>query len=153
MTVLRPLLLVPLLAPLAVVILVGALNPRPVVRLRLLTTTSPALPIGTWMMLAAGGGGLLSAGSTTLALRTGNGRGSRRQVRRPIGGEPAGTAPAAGPPRTPTDLGAGAPGPSRPPGEPAPTVAVPFRVIRRPTTSEPTSATSGDGWDDSPSDW
>ncbi|MGB7564596.1 MAG: hypothetical protein WBM08_07560, partial [Prochlorococcaceae cyanobacterium] len=67
----RRLLLIPLLAPLLAVLLVGALNPRPVLRLRLLVWSAPALPIGIWMALAAGSGALLSGGATALALRSG----------------------------------------------------------------------------------
>ncbi len=147
---LRQLLLLPLLAPLLAVMLVGALNPRPAVSLRLLIWSSPALPIGVWILLAAGGGGLLSATSTSLALRTGSApagvapRGPR-QVRRPLWErepeeprEQAGSAGGAwGAPA------AAAAGPSRAPGEPAPTVAVPFRVIRRP--AEPVAAGVGGG--------
>ena len=54
--VLRRLLLVPLLAPLVAVLLVGALNPRPAHSLRLLVWSSPALPIGVWIMVAATAG-------------------------------------------------------------------------------------------------
>ena len=61
---LRRLLLLPLLAPLLAVLVIGTLNPRPPVRLRLLIWTSPPLPIGVWLLLASGGGALLSAGST-----------------------------------------------------------------------------------------
>lgn len=168
MTVLRQLLLLPLLAPLLAVIVVGALNPKPEVTLRLLTYTSPALPIGVWMMLAAAGGGLLSAGTTALALRSGSGGGSRRQVRLPLGTEPAWSEPAAratcnpwstGNPRSTDDTRAPqapdsvAASPSRAPGEPAPTVEVPFRVIRRPTTSQAAAAATEDGWDEADNDW
>jgi hypothetical protein len=141
---LRQLLLLPLLAPLLAVMLVGALNPRPLVSLRLLTWSSPALPIGVWMLLAAAGGGLLSAGSTSLALRAGRGPGktSPRQVRRPLWERepevPQPQAPTWSSPPPPTA------GPSRPPGEPAPTVAVPFRVIRRGDRAA-ASATAGVG--------
>ena len=168
MTVLRQLLLLPLLAPLLAVIVVGALNPKPEVTLRLLTYTSPALPIGVWMMLAAAGGGLLSAGTTALALRSGSGGGSRRQVRLPLGNEPAWSEPAAratGNPwstgnsrstddtRAPQAPDSVAASPSRAPGEPAPTVEVPFRVIRRPTTSQAAAAATEDGWDEADNDW
>jgi hypothetical protein len=150
------------------VIVMGALNPKPEVTLRLLTYTSPALPIGVWMMLAAAGGGLLSAGTTALALRSGSGGGSRRQVRLPLGTEPAWSEPAAratgnpwstGNPRSTDDTRAPqapdsvAAGPSRAPGEPAPTVEVPFRVIRRPTTSQAAAAAPEDGWDQADNDW
>ena len=170
MTVLRQLLLLPLLAPLLAVIVVGALNPKPAVSLRLLTYTSPALPIGVWMMLAAAGGGLLSAGTTTLALRAGSGGGSRRQVRLPLSSEPAWSEPAAratgnpwatgntatrstDDPRAPQGADSVAAGPSRAPGEPAPTVEVPFRVIRRPASSQAASASAQDGWDEADDEW
>lgn len=174
MTVLRQLLLLPLLAPLLAVIAVGALNPSPAVSLRLLTYTTAPLPIGVWMMLAGAGGGLLSAGATALALRSGSATLTQRQVRLPLGSEPAWTAWSA-----PAESGATAPrasrqapstsepqwpetqaaGPSRTPGEPAPTMEVPFRVIRRAshdTAGGAEAATSGasvDDWDDSGSDW
>jgi uncharacterized integral membrane protein len=157
----RQLLLVPLLAPLLAAVLIGAINPRPSVALRLLIWTSPALPIGVWMMLAAGGGAALSAGGTALALRTHGERELQRQVRRPVNPwtefsdaapgpstqrrpEPAPAPPSAGPPRAA--------------GESSPTVAVPYRVIRRagagaaPTTpaaahqATVTEAASGQGW-------
>lgn len=162
---LRQLLLVPLLAPLLAVIVVGALNPKPAVRLRLLTFSSPPLPIGVWMMLAGAGGGLLSASATGLALRSAGGGGLKRQVRLPLGSEPAWAAwsapvdhearPASDPQWPETVMT----GPSRAPGEPAPTVEVPFRVIRRATST--TAADSEDSssggvendWNDTSSDW
>jgi hypothetical protein len=52
-TVLQQLLLIPLLAPLLAVLLLGAINPRPQVALRLLVWTSPALPLGAWIAAAA----------------------------------------------------------------------------------------------------
>ncbi len=131
MSLLRQLLLIPLLAPLLAVMLVGALNPRPSLGLRLLTWTTPSLPIGIWLLIASGGGCLLSAAATGMALRQLPGSTpGRRQVRRSFR------------PDAPSwDAGAGMPeevqpswdaGPSRPPGEPPPTIAVPFRVIRAP---------------------
>lgn len=170
---LRQLLLLPLLAPLLAVLVVGALNPKPAVSLRLLTYTSPPLPIGVWMMLAAAGGGLLSAGATGLALRSGSGNQHQRQVRLPLGAEPAWAAWSApanseSPPSRPSpqDWPSNEPqrsepvaaGPSRAPGEPAPTVEVPFRVIRRAgSTTAAAEASTGDApqddWNDSGSDW
>ncbi len=133
---LRRLLLLPVLAPLLAVLLVGALNLRPWVSLRLLTLSSAPLPLGVWMALAGVGGAALSAGATSLAL----GQGAtplQRQVRRRIDAESP--EPREGfeplerrrsqwesPP-----AGWGSAGGSRAPGEPAPTVSVPFRVIRR----------------------
>jgi len=164
LALLQRLLLLPLLAPLLLVLLVGALNPRPNLSLRLLIWSSPALPIGAWLALAAGGGAGLSAAAAALALQTGP-VSLRRQVRReprdPMDSwEEPPKAAAPPPPRQ-------AAGPQRPPGDPAPTVAVPFRVIRKgrsTAAAEPAAATStstatstatattqttamGDGWD------
>jgi len=169
-TVLRQLLLLPLLAPLLAVVVVGALNPKPAVRLRLLTYTSPSLPIGVWMMLAAAGGGLLSAGATGLALRSGSSPGRQRQVRLPLGGEPVWAEPSAWTSPASTEAPPSAPpradhpqavavGPSRAPGEPPPTVEVPFRVIRRAASPVPAESPARDtdptldDWDDAGSDW
>ncbi|MCS5700568.1 hypothetical protein NZK32_16115 [Cyanobium sp. FGCU-52] len=146
---LRRLLLLPLLSPLLAAVLVGALNPRPAVSLRLLTWSSPSLPIGAWIAAAAGTGAALSGGAAALAIGEAGG-GLRRRVRRRQGStaaEPAWSGEvwdefpsreaAQAPPRrdrrpqaveVPPAWGAG---PSRAPGEPAPTVAVPFRVLRR----------------------
>ncbi|MFO8238654.1 MAG: hypothetical protein R6U00_10505 [Prochlorococcaceae cyanobacterium] len=150
MSLLRRLLLLPLLAPLLVVLVIGAVNPRPPVRLRLLIWSSPPLPIGVWLMLASGGGALLSAGATALALR-GAEPGLQRQVVRELWPdrepEPKRTRePMSGPawPPEPEPAAAAPPsaGPSRPPGEPVPTVAVAYRVIRRPasTAASPVAA-------------
>jgi hypothetical protein len=159
---LRRLLLLPLLAPLLAVLLVGAINPRPLVGLRLLIWRSPEWTIGSWIALAAGGGAALSATATALALQAG-GASNQRQLRRPIpegrsrrvwprgrgenladgpteawgDGPGEGPAPAWG---RDSGEGPGAPwpgqasaGPSRHPAEPPPTLSVPFRVIRRGT--------------------
>ena len=141
MALLQRLLLLPLLAPLLLVLLVGALNPRP-------------------SALAASAGAGLSAAGAALALRTGPltlrrqvGRGASapeenwRQPQQQNQSEPARPAPRA------------AAGPPRPPGEPAPTVAVPFRVIRKGSNPAPAgepvvaqAAAVGDGWDSPSSD-
>lgn len=168
---LRQLLLIPFLAPLLAVLLVGAINPRPAVSLRLLVWSSPALPLGVWIMLAAAGGGALSALGSGLALR-GSGSGLQRQVRRPAteAWEPAteqawqpgttrGTTQGAAAAAASATAAATA-GPGRPPGEPSPTVEVPYRVIRRggaasastapraatPTPAAPATSAAGDGW-------
>ncbi len=124
------LLLLPLLAPLLAALLLGAVNPRPAVSLRLLSWRSPALPLGAWIAAAAAGGAGLSAAAAALALRESS-PGLRRRVRR---SEAAGRFQQPEPwaerrqervERAPTAV------PTRAPGEAAPTVAVPFRVIRR----------------------
>ena len=159
---LRRLLLLPLLAPLLAVLLVGAINPKPWVGLRLLIWRTPEWTIGSWLALAAGGGGALSATATALALQAG-GASNRRQLHRPMPDGRSrrawpwgrGEGPADGPAEAWVDgtgpepaaawgrdsrEGAGAPwpaqasaGPSRHPAEPPPTLSVPFRVIRRGT--------------------
>lgn len=143
---LHRLLLLPLLSPLLVTLLVAALNPSPPLALRLLTWQTPSLPIGLWMAVAAGGGAALSAGATALALRQGGRPPLRRTVRRPErleddtwsapwGGRSEARAAAAAP--APAAPPAAAAGPSRAPGEPAPTVSVPYRVLHRPEASGP----------------
>ena len=170
MLLLQRLLLLPLLAPLLVVVLVGAINPRPVVALRLLTWTSPTLSIGLWLSIAAGGGAAISAAATGLALRLGpgarglqTGRQTNRQAQRQTNQAtepqeeiwPDSDRPPRGPTRSQFQAG-----PSRAPGEPAPTVAVPFRVIRKAQTAstppphapEAKATAVGDGWDQAASD-
>lgn len=180
---LRRLLLLPLLAPLLVVLLVAALNPRPATSLRLLTWRSPALPMGLWIGLAGAGGALLSAGATGLALRQGAVMppGSRsRSAHRFVPGasaepwepetwqrqearerwQPWQPGAGQGDPRpgheAPPSGREGAGG-SRAPGEPPPTVSVPFRVVRRASGAGPPAAPvreaqpvpvpAGDDWD------
>ena len=178
MLLLQRLLLLPLLAPLLVVVLVGAINPRPVVALRLLTWTSPTLSIGLWLSIAAGGGAAISAAATGLALRLGPGA-QGLPTRRPTNRagmqddgiwpdvESQAKSPTQSPSKGQSKERSNSPsrkpfqaGPSRAPGDPAPTVAVPFRVIRKaPAASTPpphapeTKATAvGDGWDQAASD-
>ena len=142
----------------------GALNSRPAVALRLLTWTTPALPLGAWMAAVAAGGAALSGGATALALRQ-QGPALRRQVRRDgasdwerdrfepggyaAGGFDEGGFDQRGRQATPRRDDVSIPnpggggqawaGPDRRPGEPPPTVSVPFRVIRRPGQSAPAS--------------
>lgn len=185
---LRRLLLLPLLAPLLAVLLVAAINPRPATSLRLLTWRSPALPIGLWIGLAGAGGALLSAGAAGLALRQGatmpTGRRSRSSGREAPGTDAEPWEPEAwqrqeareqqdrwqpGPSRdeqrpghdTPAAGRQGAGG-SRAPGEPPPTVSVPFRVVRRAASAgpaapqardvQPEPVPAGDDWDSQASD-
>ncbi|MFZ9753010.1 MAG: hypothetical protein ACO3B3_05595 [Cyanobium sp.] len=129
-------------------LLTAALNPRPSLALRLLTWTSPALPIGAWIAAMAAGGAALSAGATALALRDAgtNPESLRRRVHRdgePEWREEEGGASRPGWRQDPVERtrpewaapfagDAFRAGPSRQPGQPPPTVAVPFRVIRAP---------------------
>lgn len=163
MTVLQQLLLIPLLAPLLAVLMLAALNPRPAVALRVLVWTAPAVPLGAWIAAAVAGGAGLSAGATVLALRQGEqlapGR-TRQRRRQPVSGPEAGFSnPEFNSPgiRNPgfSSPGFSSAGPTRAPGEPAPTVEVPFRVIRKAkgetgTTAAPAAAAAaadqGDDW-------
>lgn len=170
-SVVKRLLLLPVLTPLLLVAALALLNPRPAVALRLLTWTSPALPIGSWLAMAVGGGGLLSAAATTAALQGGSP--VRRQVR--MGTVPPGPRQAGRRPSPPPEPPIAAAGPQRPPGAPPPTVEVPFRVIRKGTAAaagsiprkpeapsaqagtgpapQPAVANAvGDGWSESASD-
>lgn len=143
------LLLLPLLSPLLAVLLVAAINPTPVVSLRLLSWRSPPLPMGLWMAMASLGGAAISGSAGLLTLRQIAGPARRRVTVRPFQGDaerqprrPAdswtdqdrreGVDPGSGrPPPRHTPWG-GDVGPVRPPGEPPPTVTVPFRIIRTP---------------------
>jgi hypothetical protein len=172
--VLQRLLLLPLLSPLLAVLLVAAVNPRPWVSVRLLTWSSPNWPLGGWIATAAALGAAVSSAGAALALQ-GQGPGviPQRQVRwREASREPEQAAS-----REPWGRGSERPapeptpserswaGPSRSPQEPAPTVSVPFRVIRkgastskqtapeaRDTTSTNNNGTSNDDWATSLSD-
>ena len=158
----RRLLVLPLLSPLLAVLLVAALNPRPQLALRVLTWTTPQAPLGLWLGGAALGGAALSGAGTALALGRGQGSGARgrRQVttnrrfnrdwaddrfrgdqepQEPWNGLDNGreygtdSVGARGPwqERTPIPVVA----PPRAPGDPAPTLDAPFRILRRPPTS------------------
>jgi len=133
-TLLQRLLLLPLLSPLLALLLLGAVNPRPWVALRLLTWVSPAWPLGIWISAAAAAGAGLSAAGTALALQAGdNAMLPRRQVRR-RSEEPNRSPEADDSPWPASEAEVPGPawaGPGRAAGEPAPTVSVPFRVIRR----------------------
>lgn len=181
MSLLQRLLLLPLLSPLLAVLLLGALNPRPWVALRLLTWTSPAWPLGAWVAGAAAAGAALSSAAAGLALQTGSpALNERRQVRR----RPADDADTwngfdeaprsqrrSAAPSEATDTPASASpwsawaGPTRAAADPPPTVSVPFRVIRKGRSTAAAAATTpstapstpnppavGDGWDSPSSD-
>ncbi|MEB3322069.1 MAG: hypothetical protein VKI81_04525 [Synechococcaceae cyanobacterium] len=175
---LRRLLLLPVLAPLLAALAVATVNPRPVVALRLLVWRTPPLPLGVWIAAAAAAGAALSGSASALALREAR-PDLRRRVRRPLEQgwrrerpEPRERPEEAFAPDSPFRAAAPFPaqafaGPERAPGEPAPTVSVPFRVLRRPAAAaggaapapraearaEPAAQTveapvpAGDGWE------
>ena len=149
---LQRVLLLPLLTPLLAVLLVAAINPRPSVAVRLLIWTSPALPLSAWLAAAAGLGAGVSSLGTALALQgAGRSISPRRQVRRQgfwNDAEPeVQRQPADRPQQEPWDQRqkdvetnpsqSSWAGPSRGASEPAPTVSVPFRVIRKPRSTAP----------------
>lgn len=137
----RRFLVVPLLAPWALVLLVSVLNPRPALSLRLLVWRSPALPIGTWLAVVSSTGAVLSLSASALALQGGR-RGApgggwaggarfgapRRSRRVTEDHDPGQNDAWQQPAPAPAPVSAG---PARAPGEPPPTVSVPFRVIRK----------------------
>lgn len=149
--------------------MVAAFHPRPSLSLRLLTSRSPALPLGLWLVLGGGGGAALSALATALALRQSSPLAGPvpgpRSTRRPAaesesweGGEwQADPSPRSRRWAPAQDPVARVVAPERAPGEPPPTVSVPFRVIRRPGSrpASPDAAPVGgsaDDWDESPRD-
>jgi hypothetical protein len=134
----RELLALPLLLPLLAALLVGVFNLRTPARLRLLVWVSPSLPLGSWVLLAAGAGAGLSAAATLLAAQ------APRRSREPdhiFEVEP----------RVPSRAAKADIWPERSPHEPAPTVSVPFRVVQRSPVAEPASA--GDWSEPAAEDW
>ncbi|WP_094556530.1 hypothetical protein [Synechococcus sp. 1G10] len=140
---LQRLLFLPLLAPLLAVLLVAALNPTPASRLRLLIWTSPALPIGIWMALAASGGAAISAVLTALALQQPADQLLRRRSVESFGGddrrepEPWEGMPERRARPARQEAPAWNAGPERAPQDPPPTVSVPFRVLRTGSAEAP----------------
>ena len=127
MTALQRLLLIPCLSPLLLTLLVAGLNLGKGGSLRILTWQLPTLPIGAWMAIAAatgaalGSGGALAASPQPPTLQ--------REVRQPFEWPPEPSEPLE-PPKPPSDA-ASVTWPERDVRDPAPTVSVPFRVIRR----------------------
>ena len=147
------LLLVPCLAPLLALLLIAASSNRSPSRLQMLIWTSSPQPIGVWIALAGLGGAGLS-GVAALLLMPPAPR-LRRRLHQPM--EPhrsvvdAYDTPAPGPD----------PMPERDVRDPTPTVAVPYRVVKRGSApssapSEPVASPAMDpmGWGDDPDqDW
>ena len=155
MTPLQKLLLLPCLSPLAAALVVAGFNLRQPTALRLLTWSSGRMPIGAWIALGAAGSALFTAGA---ALTAGAAVAPlRRQVHRPIGwggdAEPAWRSgpeerfgaehqSQATPSTNPTMVW-----PERDVRDPAPTVSVPFKVVKKgsgPVRASSVSARSSD---------
>ena len=175
MTGLQKLLLVPCLSPLLMALTVASLNGTQPTSLRFLTWRSSKLPIGAWIALASTGAALFS-GLAAFSASAGN-RPLRRQVHRSMDWgrrDPGVWAQESEPApftlhRQEMDRGpsTATAWPERDIRDPAPTVAVPFRVIQRGRQSGPPSsaadtvsspmeakANTTDDWDQPPSeDW
>ena len=134
MSLLLRILLIPCLAPLMAVLLLSMMHRGDPTRLRVLAWESPPLPIGVWTAIGASGGALIGGGIALLL------KPSRLQLRRTLHQQSwAGRSddsnhskqqPVRGP----------SPGPERDLRDPAPTVAVPFRVIQRPVSNSADSS-------------
>ena len=168
-------LLLPFLLPLMAAIAVGLLNRNQPSRLRLLIWSTPTLPLGSWVLIAAAGGALLSAGVTAGASAGAAGSApTRRQVRYRSEPEPdfpdwdggdadehiASSSPEA---QTTTRRAPQAetsePWPERSPHDGPPTVSVPFRVVKSRRAAAPdvqppqaSSQARVDDWSDSSDD-
>ncbi|MCT0199689.1 hypothetical protein KQ313_08365 [Synechococcus sp. CS-1325] len=148
---LQRLLLLPLLAPLLLVLLIAALNPSPSYGMRLLIWRLPPLPLGAWIAMAAGGGAAFSAGFAALALQQAViplRRARDEQSFQPPPPPSRRQRPAPPP---------GVPVPERAPQDPLPTISIPFRVIRRTEAAAPSptgpitsglATPVGEGWED-----
>ena len=149
-------LLVPCLAPLLGLLLTSALHNTGNTRLQLLIWRSPSLPIGAWTALAGLSGAGLSAISVLLLVPSNPPL--RRQRHQPL--ERSRSEP-------PMSEVATAP-PQRDVRDPAPTVAVPYRIVQKPRANQQSTASvastasrrsdptpqSSEGWGDDPDlDW
>ena len=133
MTLIRRVLLLPCLLPVLAVLALSAMNRSSTTQLQVLIWRSPPLPLGAWTAIAAATGASLS-GVAALLLIPGRAP-LRRTLHQPAGRtaapdseifEPSASATVAPPPPVM---------PERDVRDPAPTVAVPYRVIQRPQPS------------------
>ena len=133
MTLIRRVLLLPCLLPVVAVFALSAMNRSGTTQLQVLIWRSPPLPLGAWTAIAAATGASLS-GVAALLLIPGRAP-LRRTLHQPAGRtaapdpetfEPSASATVAPPPPVM---------PERDVRDPAPTVAVPYRVIQRPQPS------------------
>ena len=139
MTSLQRLLLIPCASPLILLFLVAGLNLGKSGSLRILTWQLPTLPIGAWMVLASTTGAVLGCGGILAAGASSAQQPLQREVRRPYTWEEE---------ISETDdqridsSAAATPWPERDVRDPAPTVSVPFRIIRTGRTPSDSKARS-----------
>ena len=145
----RELLALPMLLPLAVALVVGLFNLSTPSRLKFLLWSSPTLPLGSWVMLAAGGGAAIGAAFSAASvlprrrrLEAQNQTESKANFKTQFQSEPAQQK------RTSQSQA----WPEQDPQAPAPTVSVPFKVVSR--KQAPVSAQNPGDWDESiEADW
>ena len=128
MTLLQRILLIPSLVPLVAVLVLSALHRGAPTRLHLLGWSSPQAPLGLWTALAATGAAALSASSALLIVP--RNQPLRRRLHRPY---EASSAPEwqEDRARAPQDRSPVPSPPQRDLRDPAPTVAVAYRIIKR----------------------
>ena len=136
MTPLQRLLLIPCLSPLLLTLLIGGLNLGKAGGLRILTWELPKLPIGVWMAVAATSGAVLGSGGV-LAAGSSSQQSMQREVRRPFAWQQESSEQETHHTATTATT---MPWPQRDVHEPAPTVSVPFRVIRTGRASKSSDA-------------
>lgn len=145
----RELLALPLLLPLAVALVVGLFNLSTPSRLKFLLWSSPTLPLGSWVMLGAGGGAAIGAAFSAASvlprrrrLEAENQTESKANFKTQFQSEPAQQK------RAPQSQA----WPEQDPQAPAPTVSVPFKVVSK--KQAPVSSQNPGDWDESiEADW
>ena len=128
MTLLQRLLLIPSLAPLVAVLVLSALHRGAPTRLHLLGWSSPQAPLGLWTALAATSAAALSASSALLIVP--RNQPLQRRLHRPYE-TPSAPEWQADRARSPQDRSPVPSPPQRDLRDPAPTVAVAYRIIKR----------------------
>ena len=155
MSTFQRLLLIPCLAPLLALLALSATNVGDKTRLRLLVWTTPAMPLGAWTALAAGGGAAGAALTAFLLLPAQRPLSRKRHSPvHPDVQEQETESPVNDSARRSTAT----PVPERDVREPAPTVSVAYRVIQRPTSESqhpqpsavPSPSQQSSDWGDDP---
>ena len=123
MKLLQRLFLVPCLAPLLALLLIAVSTTRSPSRLQILLWTSNPQPIGLWMALAGVGGAGLSGLAALLLMPAAPSL--RRQIHQPVESNRSSDDFGINPPKGADPM------PERDIRDPAPTVAVPYRVVQR----------------------